>query len=191
MGQRELVLASGSPRRREILAQVGIRFRVVTSGVPEEIPAAAPEKVAAGLARQKAEAVAALPEAQGCVVLGADTVVVCDGEILGKPKGREEASRMIRKLQGRRHEVFTGAALVADGECRVFAERTVVTVSPMAAEEIAAYVDTPEPYDKAGGYGIQGQFARYIERIEGDYYNVMGLPVCRICRELKELGCNQ
>lgn len=186
--RREWILASSSPRRREILEQVGIAFRIVTSGVEEVIPAGSPAEVVRALAKQKAEAVAAACAEKGTLILGADTVVACDGRILGKPKDARDAYRMIELLQGREHEVYTGVALIADGCCASFAERTLVKVARMEPEEIRSYTATPEPYDKAGGYAVQGRFARYIEKIDGDYYNVVGLPICRICREAEKRG---
>lgn len=183
---RELILASASPRRSEILTQVEIPFSVVVSHVEEKIPDASPVEIVQELARQKAEAVAAeYPEA---IVLGADTIVVNDGKILGKPADRQDAERMIRGISGREHEVYTGVAVCCPEARFTFYERTAVTVRGMEEEEIQKYLDTKEPYDKAGAYAVQGLFARYIEKLNGDYYNVMGLPVSRLWQELKERG---
>ena len=124
------------------------------------------------------------------VVIGADTVVAVEGRILGKPDSKEEAVRMITLLQGRAHQVYTGVTMIfrKDGECLTFAERTDVHVCPMSQEQVIAYVETKEPMDKAGAYGIQGRFAVYIQGIEGDYNNVVGLPLGRVCRELMKRG---
>ena len=184
---RELILASASPRRKEILTQIELPFSVVVSQVEEHIPDAPPVEIVQALARQKAEAVAAgHPEA---LVLGADTIVVLNGAIMGKPKDRADARRMIEHLQGRSHEVYTGVAICCpETGCITFAEQTTVTVRPMEKLEIERYLDTKEPYDKAGAYAVQGIFARYIERLDGDFYNVMGLPASRIYQELKKRG---
>lgn len=182
----ELILASKSPRRRELLAQVGIPFTVRESCCEEKLIGENPEEIVKGLAFRKAEAV--LREADGeAVVLGADTVVVLAGEILGKPRDEEEAFRMLQALQGRDHSVYTGVALLCrNGKAPVsFAEETKVFVYPMSEEEIRAYIATGEPMDKAGAYGIQGRFAAFIRRIEGDYTNVVGLPVGRLYQEWK------
>lgn len=184
---RELILASATPRRREILTQIELPFSVVVSDVEEHLPDAPPVEIVQSLARQKAEAVAGRhPEA---LILGADTIVVLDGQIMGKPKDRADAKKMIERLQGRSHEVYTGVAVCCpETGCFMFAERTVVTVQPVEEQEIEAYLDTKEPYDKAGAYAVQGIFARYIKELKGDFYNVMGLPASRIYQELKQRG---
>lgn len=183
----QLILASQSPRRRELLEQIGIKFTVQPSTVEEKITKTDPREVVLELAYQKAEDVAGTVT-EG-TVLGADTIVVLDGRIMGKPKDREHAIEMLKSLQGRSHSVFTGVALIrkdADGERSLrFAEETQVTMYPMSDEEIERYVDTKEPLDKAGAYGIQGRCAAFIERISGDYNNVVGLPAARIYQELK------
>lgn len=182
-----LILASQSPRRRELLEQIGIEFTVQPSTVEEKITETDPRKVVQELAHQKAEDVAA-SVSEG-TVLGADTIVVLDGKIMGKPKSRKHAVEMLQSLQGRTHSVFTGVALIRKGagseQTLQFAEETQVTMYPMSREEIENYVDTKEPMDKAGAYGIQGRCAAFIERISGDYNNVVGLPVARIYQELK------
>jgi len=182
----KLVLASQSPRRRELLAQIGLEFTVIQSDCEELMVGETPEEIVQGLSYQKAQAVASHVEA-GCVVLGADTVVVLDGEILGKPKDENDAFRMLKELQGRAHMVYTGVTLLWTGaEKRVsFAEGTKVFVWPMTDQEIWNYIATKEPMDKAGAYGIQGRFAAFIEKIEGDYPNVVGLPIARVYHELK------
>ena len=188
---RRVVLASGSPRRKELLAQIGIFPEVLPSNAEENTRETRPECLVMELAERKALDVAA-----GCgkdtLVIGADTVVSIDGEILGKPGTPERAVRMIEKLSGRSHQVYTGVALILcrkDGkrETRVFAEKTEVHVYPMDEDEIREYAYSKEPLDKAGGYGIQGRFAAYIQGIEGDYGNVVGLPLGRLCRALKQL----
>lgn len=184
---KEIILASMSPRRKEILTQVGIPFQVVVSHVEEKIADLPPVEVVQDLARQKAEAVAA--EHPKAVVLGADTIVVVDGMILGKPSDRQDAERMIRLIQGRSHEVYTGVAVCDEQGSYTFAEQTKVYIREMEDAEIQEYLESAEPYDKAGSYAVQGLFARYISKLEGDYYNVMGLPACRIYTELKNRGC--
>lgn len=196
---RKVILGSASPRRRELLAQIGARFEVRTSGREEVYHSTVPEEIVRELAIMKAENVAEdLADEQGrtpedTIVIGADTIVVLDGKILGKPKDEKDAADMIRALQGRSHEVYTGVAILdydAQGEknVSVHAVGTKVYVNPMDEAEISAYIDTGEPMDKAGAYGIQGRFAAYIDRIEGDYYNVVGLPVSYVYQALKRLG---
>jgi septum formation protein len=184
---RPLVLASASPRRSELLRNAGIAFEVDPADIHEE-PAGgeAPIDYAQRLARDKARAVFARhPDA---VVLGADTVVVVDGHLLEKPANADDAARMLRLLSGRRHQVITGVCLLAADFERTEAEITQVAFVSMSEQEIAEYVASGEPMDKAGAYGIQGIAARWVERIEGDYFNVVGLPVARVFRMLKELS---
>mgnify|MGYP005850820465 CR=1 FL=1 len=181
-----LILASGSPRRREILANAGFSFVVAVTDIPEEVrPGESPEDYVRRLAREKAEAVAA---ADGDVTLGADTVVVAEGHILGKPAGAGDAARMLRLLSGREHEVITGICLRHRGGCILDLERTAVCFVPLTDEEIDAYVATGEPMDKAGAYAIQGRASRFVRRIEGCYFNVVGLPVALDHEHLKALG---
>lgn len=190
MKHEKVILASGSPRRLELLRQIGIEPEVRPSQIEEKVTSTVPSRVVTELSCQKAEDVARMAE-DGSVILGADTVVAIDGEILGKPKNREDAVRMIRKLQGRSHQVYTGVTLIykEGNKSRgvTFAEMTEVLVYPMTEEEIADYAATDEPMDKAGAYGIQGTFAAYIEGIRGDYSNVVGLPVGRTRQEWKRL----
>lgn len=187
-----VILASASPRRRELLMQVGIVPEIIPSDVEETVSSTKPEEVVLELSAQKAEAVAAqtLKEHVHTVVLGADTVVAADGEILGKPRDEQDAVRMLSMLQGRTHQVYTGVAMIfgETGERVTFTEKTDVTVYPMTEEQIRQYVATKEPMDKAGAYGIQGAFAAYIKGISGDYNNVVGLPVGRVCQELFARG---
>ena len=187
-----LILASASPRRAEILAAAGIPFEIREPKIDESrLPDESPEQMVERLAREKANAAARVGNLLGPhIILGADTVVVADEEILGKPGSAAAARQMLRKLQGREHRVITGFALLRmhDGEIRSGYETTRVWFSAMTDAEIDAYVDTSEPLDKAGAYAIQGIAGRFIPRIEGCYFNVVGLPLARISQALKELG---
>lgn len=191
-----IILASASPRRKELLRQIGLEFEIQVSQVEEVITQTQPGKVVEELSSQKARVVVdALDEEEykeGVLVIGADTVVAADGEILGKPKDESEAVKMLHFLSGRSHEVFTGVTLFykKQGRERIiksFHERTAVVFYPMGDDEIAEYVATRDCMDKAGAYGIQGFCARYIKGIEGDYNNVVGLPVGRLYQEAKEM----
>jgi len=186
----KLILASSSPRRAEILANAGLPFSVLSSAVDESpYPGEAPAALVQRLANAKADLVTA--RAVGpAIILAADTVVVLDDKILGKPSSPEAARHMLQQLSGRTHSVLTGVALVRlpDGERRQFIESTLVHFRPITDEELSAYLATKEPYDKAGAYAIQGQAGRYIPRIEGCYFNVVGLPLSRVLTELKTLG---
>ena len=192
MEKKSIILASGSPRRKELLLQIGIVPEIIVSHVEEKITSDVPAEVVMSLAEQKAVDVAKdMPE--GTVILGSDTVVAADGKILGKPKSHEEAYEMIRSLAGRSHQVYTGVCIVkkgaAGGKDTVvsFYDETDVQVSGMTEAEIREYADSEEPMDKAGAYAVQGFFARYIEGLRGSYANVMGLPVHLVYRKLKEL----
>lgn len=189
-----IVLASASPRRRELLEQIGLKFEVAVSNVQEHVTASAPENVVEELSEQKAEAVFRLLEGiqEEILVVGADTVVSVDGSILGKPADREDAVGMLAMLTGRSHEVHTGVTLIyrnASGQIqkKTFHEKTDVIFYSMSEEEIDGYVSTGDCMDKAGAYGIQGFCARYIKEIRGDYNNVVGLPVGRLYQEAKNL----
>ncbi len=189
--QNEIILASASPRRRELLALAGIPFRVEVSDVEEKITGTEPSEIVQELSLQKAEAVAE-KQSSDCIVIGADTVVALDGRIMGKPKSREDAAEMLGALSGRAHDVFSGVSLlkVSGGEIikrTVFFVRTQVHVLPLSPEEISTYVATGEPMDKAGAYGIQGRFCVHVSGITGDYYNVVGLPVSRVYEELRHM----
>ena len=200
MTEKTIILGSASPRRRELLAQIGAEFEVRVSNKEEVYHSNVPEEIVKELALMKAENVAEeLAEenpagaVKSTVVIGADTIVVLDGKILGKPADEADAVRMLSSLRGRRHDVYTGVAVLdydENGEKRVYnyPVGTAVYVNEMTEEEIRAYVETKDPLDKAGAYGIQGRFAAHIDRIEGDYYNVVGLPVSRVYRTLRELG---
>ncbi|MGA2967209.1 MAG: Maf family protein [Terriglobales bacterium] len=184
-----LVLASASPRRQELLRNAGIAFEAQPAHIAEDpLPGEDAKACAERLAREKALAVAGQRPSlrTNDVVLGADTVVVVDGELLGKPRDAADAARMLRLISGREHQVITGVCLVANGQCSVASETTLVTVSEIADEDIASYVSGGEPMDKAGAYAIQGIASRWIPRIEGDYGNVVGLPVALVWRMLRE-----
>lgn len=191
--QKRIILGSASPRRRELMEQIGLTFEVRVSSKEEIYTSTEPVEIVKELARMKAYNVASElseEEQKGAVIIGADTVVVLDDMILGKPSDEEDAVRMLTRLQGRCHEVYTGTALIfgdEDGGSMLLnrACGTKVYVHEMSEEEIRAYVATGEPMDKAGAYGIQGRFAAYIDRIDGDYYNVVGLPVSDIYQALK------
>jgi septum formation protein len=184
-----IVLASASPRRGELLASAGIVVNAVPSRVPEEfLPGETVQDHVRRLAETKARAVAGLHD--GRFFIGADTIVVCDGEVMGKPRDRAEAERMLRRLSGMSHEVITGYAVydAVEDRARVDAATTRVYVKVLEAVEIAAYVATGCPLDKAGAYGIQGRAAYMIERIEGSYTNVVGLPLCETVEALVRMG---
>ena len=182
-----IVLASSSPRRRELLSHFSVPFLVDPAAGPEDPPAGAgPEETVLTLAAAKADEVAA--RRPDCVVIGADTVVELDGTILGKPADRDDAFRMLRALSGREHRVYTGIAVMRGDERLCGAEMTRVFFREMTDREINAYIDSGEPMDKAGAYGIQGKAALFVEAIEGDYYNVVGLPLCRLGRMLAGKG---
>lgn len=183
-----LILASGSPRRKELLARTGRTFRVVVSDADEIAPKdMAPVDVAMHNARAKALAVASGQPASATVI-GADTIVVLDGRIFGKPLDERDAHRMLRELSGKTHQVITGVALAHEGQCETFTEVTDVCFRELSDEEITAYVATGEPLDKAGAYGIQGAAGAFVDYIEGDYDNVVGLPVARLERTLDLKG---
>jgi septum formation protein len=184
--QYMLILASQSPRRRELLGCAGIPFEVRPASVDEaRVGQEDPGEHVCRLAREKAQSVACAPDE---IVLGADTVVVVDGEVLGKPLDREHAARMLRQLSGRAHEVVTGICLRTSNRLIVDKESTRVRFVRLPEEEIAAYVASGEPMDKAGAYAIQGLASRFIDRIEGCYCNVVGLPVALVWRHLQELA---
>ncbi len=189
------ILASASPRRSELLNQIGIVPEIMPSDIVETITSSVPSEVVKSLSRQKATDISSRLDCDPgirIVVLGADTVVSIDGQILGKPQTHSEAGDMIRKLQGRDHQVYTGVTiLVREGpqtvKSETFAIKTDVHVYPMSEQEILNYASSDEPMDKAGAYGIQGYFARYIRGIDGDYNNVVGLPVSEVYQRLKYL----
>ena len=180
-----LVLASASPRRQELLRNAGISFEVQPAHIPEDpLPGEQARDCAERLAREKAQTVSRVRPQD--IVLGADTVVVIDGVILGKPTDATDAARMLRMLSGREHQVITAVCIVANGKLSVASETTKVTMSEISETEIADYIASGEPMDKAGAYAIQGIASRWIPRIEGDYCNVVGLPVALTWRMLRE-----
>ena len=189
----KLILASTSPRRAEILHDAGFSFTVVASAVDETpIPGESPSELVQRLADAKAELAAA--RAVGpAIVLAADTVVTLEGRIFGKPRSSDDARHMLENLSGRTHAVVTGVTLIRlpDAERRTFVESTLVHFSQLSAEEISRYLATEEPHDKAGAYAIQGRAGRYIPRIEGDYFNVVGLPLSHVTQALAELGWSE
>lgn len=188
---RKILLASASPRRRELLEEIGVSFEICPSSGEEKITKEDPAEVVKELSAEKARDI--FQKTTGdMLVIGADTVVALDGEILGKPRSAEDAVRMLDMLQNREHQVFTGVTvLVREGEQvkeKTFHEVTRVTFYPMSQEEIAGYVRDGEPMDKAGAYGIQGKGALFVKEIHGDYKNVVGLPTARLYQELKDIG---
>ena len=200
----QIILASNSPRRKELLEQVGVVFEVCPAKGEEIITKTQPQEVVVELARQKAEEVASMISTYGdlhpdtttpqdLLVIGADTVVAYQEKILGKPKDEQDAKNMLEMLLGQTHQVYTGVALVfvdPSGRAGVhtFYEKTEVTMYPMSEEELQRYIASGDPMDKAGSYGIQGAFAIHIKEIHGDYNNVVGLPVARLYQELQKLG---
>ena len=184
----KIILASGSPRRRQLLEQVGLRgFVIRASDVDESVrPGLTPAEMVEELSARKAAVVREAPK--DGLVLAADTVVALEGAVLGKPASPEEAARMLAALSGRTHQVYTGLTLAGPGAVRTEHEVTAVTFRALSGAEIAAYVATGEPMDKAGAYGIQGLGALLAERLEGDYFNVMGLPLCRLGQMLSRFG---
>ena len=184
----ELILASGSPRRRELLDRMGLTFQVQPSHIEEVFhPNLTPRQEVLALSRQKAEDVAARGNGNA-VVLSADTVVVSGGKILGKPKDPEDARAMLTALSGSSHLVLTGVTVMGPKGTETHCEETEVFFRPLSRAEIDAYVQTGEPMDKAGAYGIQGYAALFVEKLVGDYYNVMGLPVCQVGLMLRRAG---
>jgi septum formation protein len=186
-----LVLASASPRRKELLTQAGYQFIVVPANIPEEHrPAEDPAAFVTRLALEKAQSVfdqvGDVASEEPVLVLGADTTVLVAGEILGKPRDKADAARMLRLLSGRTHQVITGVCLISENKTEVAAETTVVTMREISEKEIARYIATGEPMDKAGAYAIQGYAARWIPRIEGCYFNVVGLPLARVASMIQE-----
>jgi septum formation protein len=189
----KLILASASPRRAAILRDAGFSFTVLSSAVDETpVPGESPQDMVLRLAAAKAELVAARAIAPS-IVIAADTVVVLEGRILGKPRSTDEARRMLEQFSGRTHSVVTGVALIRlpDVEHRSFVESTLVHFDSISPDDISRYLATEEPYDKAGAYAIQGRAGRYIPRIEGCYFNVVGLPLAHLCRVLRELGWSE
>lgn len=188
MKRRNVILASSSPRRHELLKLIGVAHEVRPADVDESMRGGeTPSGYAERLAREKAEIVAAAAKERD-VVIGADTVVVIDGRVLGKPINEQQAAAMLESLGGRTHIVVTAVAVVADSMTSSAVEEVTVTFRPLTAEQITSYIATGEPMDKAGAYGIQGYGATIVERVEGDYFAVMGLPLARLVRLLADRG---
>jgi septum formation protein len=187
MIMKQLILASSSPRRKQLLELANLPFQILVSRIEEHVhEGETPEQTVQSLAYRKAKAIASQhPDAY---VIGADTIVVYQNNILGKPKTKEEAAQMLRMLSGQEHEVLTGVAILSPNGQALFVEKTKVFFWDLTEEEIAAYIESGEPMDKAGAYGIQGRAALFVKRIEGDYFTVVGLPLSRTVRELKQLG---
>ena len=188
-----IILASASPRRKDLLTQIGAAITVMPADVDETISETDPEAFVKALSYRKAQAVFSTCAKQGkmrdrTVILGADTVVALDDEILGKPKDEADAIRMIDAMQGGHHRVLSGVTLIGEnGESVTFAESTEVHLYPMSKAEIESYVSSGEAFGKAGAYGIQGPFAAFVQKVDGSYTNVVGLPVGRVYQELKQL----
>ena len=188
-----IILASASPRRSELLTQAGFTFTVLPSSVEEVIQGDSPSEIAEGLAFQKADDVykhlKKEYEGKDYMVIGADTIVYYDGEILGKPSDEQEAFDMLKMLSDRTHQVYTGLAIIrrinGTKTTTLFHEKTDVTFYPISDEELRSYIATKDPLDKAGAYGIQGPFAIHVKKIDGDYNNVVGLPIAKLYQALK------
>ena len=192
MQTKKIILASASPRRRELLAQAGYEFEIQVSHKEETYTSATPDEIVKELALLKAKDIAEQNDAKNMIVIGADTVVAHKGAILGKPQSKDNAFDTIKGFQGDKHQVYTGVAILdydADGKETVVnhAVKTDVYVNPMTDEEIWNYIESDNVMDKAGSYGIQSGFAVYIEKIEGDYFNVVGLPISYIYEQLKQI----
>lgn len=185
----KLILASASPRRKELLGKTGLKFEIIPAKGEEVITKTLPWEVVEELSFQKAKEIAE-QQTEECIVIGSDTIVAKGKEIMGKPKGEEDAYRMLSEIADDVHQVYTGVTLIRTGKepkILTFSEKTEVFVYPMSDEEIKAYIATGDPMDKAGAYGIQGDFAIHVKGIAGDYYNVVGLPIGKVYQELKQL----
>lgn len=184
------ILASQSPRRRELLAQIGVKdFDILVPEADESFdPALTPQEIVSSICRRKALAARELAEDEDAIILAADTMVFLDGLRLGKPKDEADAASMLRALSGRTHEVCTGVTILRDDHVLTRAETTGVTFRPLAEQEIAAYIASGDPMDKAGSYGIQGKAALFASGIQGDYFNVMGLPLHLVGQMLREFN---
>lgn len=180
---KHIILASASPRRKEILELADLKFDVMPSDAQEITTKTAPNEVVMELASIKAKDIYKKSEKQSMIV-GADTVVAYQGQILGKPTDEADAKRMLTMLSGQTHEVYTGVCIIEDGKTKTFYEETKVTFYEISDEQIDHYIKTGEPMDKAGSYGIQGKAAVFIKGIEGDYYNVVGFPIARFFQEI-------
>lgn len=182
---KKIILASASPRRKELLTVAGVKFDVITKDVDESVPIGTePHEAAVMTAKKKALAVAV--ENNGAVVIGADTIVVANGKILGKPKDKKDAFDMLKMLSGKEHKVITGVCMVCGNRIKSFEKTSSVRFYSLSDKEIEEYIETGEPMDKAGSYGIQGKGCTLVESIDGDYFNIVGLPVAATVRALKE-----
>ena len=188
--KRKIILASGSPRRKQLMRMAGLLFTVEPADVPEIIPDGMPaEKESEFLASVKAGYVLSQQDEKrrDALIVGADTTVLCEGRVLGKPKDKAEAKEMLRFLSGKVHEVYTGVAIVSEDVSESFTSVTKVEFYELTDEEIDWYISTNEPMDKAGAYGIQGFGCRLVKRIEGDYFTVMGLPIAEVVRRIEKI----
>lgn len=189
----KIILASKSPRRKELLKQIGLEFEVCVSDKEENILTEVPRKLVEQLSKQKAEDVYEMKKEMmndAYLIIGADTVVALGQNIMGKPKDEEDAKRMLRSLSGKTHSVWTGVTVIYNNDMitkNSFQVETKVTMYPITEEEIEWYIRSKEPFDKAGAYGIQGLGARFIEKIEGDYNNVVGLPISTLYQKIKDV----
>ena len=183
----KIILASKSPRRKEILENLGLKFEIITADADESSDITDPDNLVMTLAERKGSAVVeSLTDKEDCLVIACDTLVYAEGEFLGKPKDRSDAERMIKLLSGKKHLVVSGIYLYLNGKEVTAAAQTGVVFDEMTDEEIKEYINSPEPYDKAGGYAVQGLASVYIRGLEGDYFNVVGLPVNLLCKTLKK-----
>ena len=181
------ILASQSPRRRQLLSMLGLHFEVITADIDETMDDSLPlQEAVAEISRKKAEAVG--KHHPGKVIVSADTIVTVADKVLGKPHSEEEARQMLRSLSGRSHTVMTAFCLYRDGSCETHVEQTEVIFKPLSDEEIEGYIATGSPMDKAGAYGIQDGAAVFVQALKGDYYNVMGLPLCALVQCLRRWG---
>jgi septum formation protein len=191
MLNRKIILASGSPRRKELLEQIGLKFEIVESGYEEDMGMISdPYGLVKFLALKKAENVA--EQNEDAIIISADTFVVLDGEFIGKPKNREEAEELLKRLSGKIHEVVSGFAIIDTKDNNIINDfgKAKVKFRALDDTEIKEYVATGEPLDKAGGYAIQNKASVFIESIEGDYYSIVGLPLAKVYLELKNMGVN-
>ena len=185
----KLILASASPRRKELLGKIGLEFAIIPAKGEEVVTKNLPWEVVEELSLQKAKEIADM-QTEECIVIGSDTIVAKEEKIMGKPKDEAEAYQMLSEIAGDVHQVYTGVTLIRTGKdpkVITFAEKTDVQLYPMSEKEIYSYIATKDPMDKAGAYGIQGDFAIHVKGIEGDYYNVVGLPIGKVYQELKQL----
>ena len=185
----KLILASASPRRKELLAKTGLSFDIIPAKGEETITKTIPAEVVMELSLQKAKEIADM-QTEDCIVIGADTIVAKGDTIMGKPKDEADAFRMLDMISDDCHQVYTGVTIIRTGEqaeTLTFAEKTDVYLYPISEKDIRAYIESGDPMDKAGAYGIQGDFAVHVKGIQGDYYNVVGLPIGRVYQELQRM----